>query len=316
MARRPLFPLTLCALAIMLAACSPSLIELTGRVVDTAGGPLAGAIVKVGESTVTTDASGSFSLSDLQPGTYSIDVSAPGKLSHQGVVVLDKRPEMIEIVLEDIPVPPGCEPKGSDPEGMKLVYCQTFATGETPGELGWQIGSGAWRIVDDGGKRWIEGTSDGGQRWAYVSIPEMAQANKVVLEYTATYVSAGNTWAVEFPADQPEQAHGTTFMALSAWDGVYMRRYHENNAVLESTVISPPKVMPGEVTTFRITYDKSVKQIDLLRNGVRPPEYPITLPDTYLITGAENTLLKLYLNVGGAAGDTTVRWTDIKVWVD
>jgi len=316
MARRPWCAAAWVALALAVAACGPALTDLSGTVVDAAGRPIEGALVQVGNRTATTDASGMFKLEKLEPGAYTVSVTAPGKLTHTSGVTVQGRAVTLSVTLEDVPFPPGCDPRPGDPEGMTLVYCQPFTTGSTPEELGWRIGSGVWRIVEADGKRWLEGTSDGGQRWAYVAIPALAQAKRIVVEYTATYVSAGNTWAVEFPADAPEQAHGTTFMVLSAWEGVYVRRYHLNNAVAESTRISPPRLMPGEVTTIRVTYDKEAKTIDLLRNGVRPPEYPYRLPDEYLITGEENTLLKLYVNVGGSAGDTTARWTDIRVWVD
>lgn len=303
--------------ALLAAACGgPALSELSGRVVDSAGQGITGAVVRLGDDESTTGSGGSFTFTDVEAGVYEFEAQATGKVPHVSTVAVGDRATTVEVVLEDVPLPPGCEPKANDPEGMRLVYCESFQQGESPTDLGWHIGSGHWTIAQAEGKRWIEGTSEGGQRWAYIAIPEMAGAEKIVIEYTATYVSAGNTWSLQFPADDPEQAHGTTFMLLSAWDGVYFRRYHENNAIVESTIISPPKLMTGEVVTMRITYDYRNKQVDMERNGVRPPEYPRTIADSYLIKGPDNHLLKLYVNVGGAAGETTARWTDIKVWVE
>lgn len=315
MNKRKVLPVTaLIAVALLLAACGgPKVGDVHGRVVDEFGMGVADATVRLGSTTAATDPQGNFSFKGVELGTYELEARAPGKVPLEAAVTVSAKPTQVELVLERIPLPPGCEPREGDPD-LPLVYCQTFAHAENLEEIGWKVGSGDWRIVEAGGKRWLEGASDGAQRWAYVEIPEMADAKRIVVEYTATYVSAGNTWALQFPADQPEQAHGNTFMVLSAWDGVYFRRYHENTAVAESTIVSPPKLMTDEVVTLRISYDVETRQVDMLRNGTRPFEYPVTLPEAYLLQGSEQTLLKLYVNVGGAAGDTVARWTDIRVW--
>ncbi|NLN27734.1 MAG: carboxypeptidase regulatory-like domain-containing protein [Firmicutes bacterium] len=303
-------------LAVLVAACGgPRVGDVHGRIVDEAGRGLAGATVRLGSTATAADDEGNFSFVGVELGTYELEARAPGRAPYVAAVTVGSRPTQLEVVLERIPFPPGCEPREGDPE-LPLVYCQTFAQAESLEEIGWHVGSGEWRIVEAAGKRWIEGASDGGQRWAYVEIPELADARRIVVEFTGTYVSAGNTWALQFPADTPEQAHGSTFMVLSAWDGVYFRRYHENLAVAESTIISPPKLMTDEVVTLRISYDSETREVDMLRNGQRPFEYPVRLPEAYLLAGSDQTLLKLYVNVGGAAGDTVARWTDIRVWAE
>jgi hypothetical protein len=59
--------------------------RIAGRVVDAAGGPVAGAQVVVssallpdGEAALTSDASGAFGLGGLEPGFYTVAVEADG----------------------------------------------------------------------------------------------------------------------------------------------------------------------------------------------------------------------------------------------
>lgn len=314
--RKALYTAFILSLALLLAACGgPRLGDVSGRILDESGRSIAGASVRLGNTATTADSHGNFSFVGVEFGTYELEAKAAGRVPHVAAVTVGARPTHLELVLERMPLPPGCEPREGDPE-LPLVYCQTFATAENLEEIGWKVGSGEWRIVDAADKRWIEAASDSGQRWAYVEIPQLANAKRMVVEFTGTYVSAGNTWALQFPADQPEQAHGNTFMVLSAWDGIYFRRYHDNSAVVESTVISAPKLMTDETVTLRISYDAETRQVDMLRNGQRPFEYPVTLPEAYVLQGPDHTLLKLYVNVGGAAGDTVARWTDIRVWAE
>ena len=202
-------------LAVLVAACGgPRVGDVHGRIVDEAGRGLAGATVRLGSTATAADDEGNFSFVGVELGTYELEARAPGRAPYVAAVTVGSRPTQLEVVLERIPFPPGCEPREGDPE-LPLVYCQTFAQAESLEEIGWHVGSGEWRIVEAAGKRWIEGASDGGQRWAYVEIPELADARRIVVEFTGTYVSAGNTWALQFPADTPEQAHGSTFMVLS-----------------------------------------------------------------------------------------------------
>lgn len=308
------FGITCFLIAAVIVGCGPAVSELSGTIQDTDGQAVSDAVVQLDSLTATSDAGGSFVFPDLDPGTYTLTVEAAGKLKKQQTVELSNQPVAVQITLEDEPLPAGCEPRDGDPADIPLVYCQPITADASLQSLGWHVGSGDWIIAEDGDEYWIQGTSNGEQQYVYTDIPQLANAKEVIVEYTAMYLPGGNTWAMQMLADNEEQAHGANFMILSAWDGIYIRRYEENEAIMESTIIAPPNVMPREIVTIRVAYDHEAKTIDLTRNGQRPPEFPATLHDDFLLQGPDQTLLKLYVNVGGDAGDTTALFKDIRVW--
>ena len=65
---------------------SPSVV---GYITDKAGNPIAGAIVKVGPYTATTDANGYYIIPNVNGGDYDVTVTADGYVQHNGEVTVD-----------------------------------------------------------------------------------------------------------------------------------------------------------------------------------------------------------------------------------
>ncbi len=64
---------------------SPSVV---GFITDKAGAPIAGATVKVGNLTATTDAAGYYVIENVTPGNYPVIITATGYIDHEGKVVV------------------------------------------------------------------------------------------------------------------------------------------------------------------------------------------------------------------------------------
>lgn len=80
--------------------------NITGRVVDAAGAPLAGAAVYIDQSdqphhdiAAITAADGSFRLSGLRPGKYRLGIHAEGLGGLGSVQLIDARTSSAEISL-------------------------------------------------------------------------------------------------------------------------------------------------------------------------------------------------------------------------
>lgn len=286
----------------------PDVIEhgtVSGIVTDQDGVEVEGAIVSITGLSDETDAAGTYRIPNVLYGTHRITVEVNGKALYDEDVTVGA-----DEVVHDIEVEiAGCEPL----DGAVGVYCLEIAAGDTLDSLGWTVGAGDWKVVEAGGKYWIEGTNDK-EGYAYVPVPEQANANRVIVEFTGMYTSAANTWGLQFLADRPDQHHGTNIMVLSAWNGIYLRKYNANAP--GDTKIQPPKVEQNEEVTVRIVYDYAGKTLNVLRNGTQASEFPVTLSGEWLFQGPDHTLLKLFVNAVDKVGPTTARWTDIRIWVE
>lgn len=61
---------------------------ISGVITDMQGNPVAGATVKVGNKTATTNSQGVYVISDIAAGTYAVSVSANGLVSQESEIVL------------------------------------------------------------------------------------------------------------------------------------------------------------------------------------------------------------------------------------
>lgn len=287
--------------------------RVAGTVVDHEGKAVAGAIVSVGDISAPTASNGSFVLDGIYYGTQTVDVAIDGSVAHSVPVVVDQPQVTVAITL------PSCLPGPNAPPGMKLVYCEDFTGADNLRALGWEPTAG-WTIIEADGKRWIASPASG-LTSTYVTIPEMGNADKVVVEYKTRFVAGSDIYGVnilanEFPGGDLRRG-GTNFFAASTGKGktVNMRKITNNNYPgitqgfdhhFRPTTFDVPD---GSVVTLRITYDHTAKILDLHYNGHRAPGYPWNLPDDALIKGSSHNKLILF------ARDTTAHWTDIKVWV-
>ncbi len=77
------------------------LVPLTGIVTEKGKGAVAGATVRVGNQSVTTDANGKYQFDALELGTYNMAVSKPGYQAFSGEVIIeDKQDNVKNVVLE------------------------------------------------------------------------------------------------------------------------------------------------------------------------------------------------------------------------
>lgn len=287
--------------------------RLSGTLLDHTGKTVAGATISVNDISGPTATNGSFVLDGVYYGTQMVNVMLDGVLVHSEPVVVDQPQVTVAVML------PSCLPGPDAPRDMRLVYCQDFSQGNTLREVGWEP-TGGWSIIEADGKRWLSSPASGFTS-TYVRIPEMANANKVVVEYKTRFVAGSdifgaNILANEFPGGDLLRG-GTNFLAASTGKGktVNMRRITNNNYPgitagfdhhYHPTSFNIPD---GSVVTLRVTYDHNGKTLDLHYNGERAPAYPWNLPDDALIKGSSHNMLILF------ARDTTAHWTDIKVWV-
>ncbi|NLN27735.1 MAG: carboxypeptidase regulatory-like domain-containing protein [Firmicutes bacterium] len=287
--------------------------QVAGTVVDHEGNPLAGAKVTVAGVSGQTAGAGSFVLDQVPYGTHDLSVEVDGTALWSEPVTIDRAQLALAIEL------PSCLPGPNPPEGMRFVYCEDFTSGDNLRALGWEPVSG-WTVIEADGRRWISSPSSG-LTSTYVTVPEMGNATKVVVEYKTRFVAGSDIFGVnilanEFPGGDQRRG-GTSFFAASTGKGktVNMRKITNNNypgitqGFDHHFLPTSFDVPDGSVVTLRITYDHHAKTLDLHYNGQRAPGYPWNLPNDALIRSANNNKLILF------ARDTTAHWTDIKVWV-
>lgn len=304
-------------LAIAAAANTVELVyakaQVAGTVVDHEGQPLVGARVVVAGIGGQTGSAGTFRLDQVPYGAHQLEVQVDGAAIYSEPITVDKGQLSLAVEL------PSCLPGANAPLGMRFVYCEDFSQGENLRALGWEPVSG-WTLVEADGKRWMSSPASG-LTSTYITVPEMANATKVVVEYKTRFVAGSDIFGVnilanEFPGGDQRRG-GTSFFAASTGKGktVNMRKITNNNypgitAGFDHHFLPTSFDVPdGSVVTLRITYDHHARTLDLHYNGQRAPGYPWNLPADGLIRSASNNRLILF------ARDTTAHWTDLKVWV-
>jgi|SRR5690625_1059638 len=256
------------------------------------GSPLVDALVTLNSKEQTTNEQGAFSFGTVENGTYTLRVFIDDDEVHKEPVRVSGNDLNLKINILGAP-----------------TYDGTIGDAQTVEDLGFVVGDGNWTIEEAAGTKWIQGAA-GGVSYAYLQIPELADADVVTVEYTGMYTSEGNTWGLSFLSNDPDESIGTNLMILSAWDGLHLRKYNAG-AAGEDELFQDEKVQPNQEFTLRITYDRANETIDLVLDGARPGGYPKSnIPADWLISGDEHDLIKLFIN------DTTALWRDIKVWVE
>lgn len=287
--------------------------QVGGTVVDHEGNALAGATVTVAGIGGQTGSAGSFVLDQVPFGVHPLHVEVDGTTIWSEFVTIDRAQMSLAVEL------PSCLPGPNAPEGMRLVYCEDFRAGANLRSVGWEPVSG-WTIIESDGKRWISSPASG-LTSTYITVPEMGNATKVVVEYKTRFIAGSDIFGVnilanEFPGGDNRRG-GTNFFAASTSKGktVNMRKISNNNypgitqGYDHHYLPTSFDVPDGSIVTLRITYDHHAKTLDLHYNGQRAPGYPWNLPSDALIRSASNNRIILF------ARDTTAHWTDIKVWV-
>lgn len=282
--------------------------KVSGVVKDHEGNATAAMVSINDNSTQTT--TGNFTLDGVYYGTQTLSVTIDGAVVHTQQVVVD-RPE----VSVTVDLPDFCRPGPNAPVNMELVLCENFQDGRSLAAYGWESADG-WKLVEADGKRWIESPAAGVMS-AFLRVPQLANANKVVVEYTTLHaLEDSKIWGVniladEFPGGNARRG-GTNFWAVSWGTGLRMRRITNNNypgvgdPAFHESQFPVARAVPS---TLRVTYDHAAKTLDLTVDGERAPGYPWTLADSLLVRGSNHNMLILYSN------GTTARWTDFKVWV-
>lgn len=77
-------------------------VEVTGQILDADGNPVAGATVTIGGQTVTTDEEGRF-VAEVEPGTHTMKVSAPGMEGSEKQVVVGDETEVGTVAIKRAP---------------------------------------------------------------------------------------------------------------------------------------------------------------------------------------------------------------------
>lgn len=278
-----------------------------GKVVGTVkrddGDPVAGATVRLGDRSTTTDADGAFEFSDVPYGTYTVRVEVDGK-EHTEQVEVNAPEVSVHFVIEEA--------------GPALVYDEDFSgPGDDPAAFGWTTHDG-WSIVERDGKRWIQSAHEVETR-AFIEIPDFAMAKLVIVEYT-TILDSGAAAAVRILANDTSHLRGGTNFSFSLTSSELIMRRHTNNNYpgitpgTENAILNAPlgaAAGVGKAVQLRIVYDHENEQLDAYVNGEQVTGYPWPVPTDLLIQTETNTYLMLHSNA-----NTTGLWTDIKVWVE
>lgn len=269
---------------------------ISGTVKYKTEGNIVGAIVSVedeDEASSTTDADGKYTLPALPFGDYRLIVKLDDDEIASEEVTLSEAAKTVDFVVEDPP---------AEPE-LLLVYEEDFSgPGASPEDYRWVTKTG-WDIVEADEKRWIQ-ASGASTSNNYIAIPDLANADKVILEYTNFSSAAGAGWGTSILANNaPDDVlGGKGYFVFRRWNGLGVRMQGMGGTDLE---IGTGPV--GEEFTIRLTYDRTEGTIHVLRDDT--DEYSFDLQPSWLIEGEDHVFLNLYIN--GA----TTRWTDLKVWV-
>lgn len=316
--RRPLLgAFALLLLSVVLAGClsfGPREAEVTGTVKYVDGTPIANATVRLGSLQTTTGANGAFKFAQkVKHDTYQLTVTVEGEEVYKRQVSVSGATYNIPI---ELPLP-HCYEGANPPEGMTMVLCIDGREGDTVDALGFTVSGGDWLIVEHDGRTWVQVKEAGTIQYAAIEVPQMATADRFVVEFTGMYTSAGNTWGLVFADHTGTKAHEDAYMILSAWDGIYLRPYGNGGGI--TTYKNTPKIEQNVPVTVRVEYDRTAHTLRMWRNGslvTTEPAVPSPLPENQRMDGPDAKYLKLYANLGGDNGPTTAMWTDIRVWTD
>jgi len=278
--------------------------RLSGTVRDQNGDPVAGAVVKLdlGRQT-TTDADGKYGLINLPYRPYEVTVEVDGTVLATETV--DVNAPDVELDLE-VTLPSS---------GPRLVYAEDFSgPGSTPADYGFGISNlttGEWSVEEDGdGIRWIRGKQSGSWTTAYIAVPEIGTANRVILEYTIRPLN-GNSGVIFAASHSNQSMGGNSYFSYHITSNHSMRYVAGNQSPTSNHHNSPEgKAVAGVAQRVRIVLDRVAKTLDLYVNDVRATGYPLSIPDQFVFTGPQHQYLLFYVNNSEAA------WTDLKVWVE
>lgn len=317
--RKPLLgALVLLMLAVVLGGClsvfGPREAEVAGTVKYVDGTPVADATVQLGSLQATTGANGAFKFAQkVKHGTYQLTVTVEGEEVHKRQVQVSGATYNIPI---ELPLEK-CWAGPNAPADMELVLCLDGREGESLEEIGFIIGGPSdWSIAEHNGRSWFKVNETSAITWAAIEVPEMATADRIVVEFTGKYTSTGNTWGLLFLDHVHDKAHMDGYMVLSAWNGIHLRPYVGSN--FPTTWLNAPKLEPDTEVTVRVEYDRTSHTLRLWRDETlvtTDPAIPSPVPAEWRMNHPDGKYLKLYANVAGD-NPTTALWTDIRVWVD